>query len=443
MAHSRTTHQPRATGTPEPAPPHKAVILTAFPLASCATQTPQRRGRLTDTFEIEHGATQPQPDALTRLDSAHRDRTRWILKRLKPELAARPATLDRWFQRARANSLLVHPGLARMLSCGKHAEQAYFVQEELPGVALHALLEATAEADASSPAMPLGAAVHVARSILQALAHAYDQPEPLCHLDLDPWSVRIRPDGSVALTELGMWAALSEDDAARQRFDAGRLAYCAPELVRASAGDTRSDLFSLGALLYELLGGSPAFAAESPLGVTLALTRAELPPLLERVPALQPALATWVHTLLAPDPEARFADPREALSKLDALTKPDRRAPEALARLVRSVADPDSARRSVTLSSRDSAPSQSQLATVVIPRPGWLARPARRPAKPAAERDHALADQPPEASIFASRSGAQRRRPSPHHAVASPIAKIVLLGLALILSGFVLGRWMQ
>ncbi len=238
-----------------------------------------------------------------------------LLKQLLPLFASQPLVVERWFQKAEENAQLNHPGCVRILDWGWADETAHLALEHVEGVGLKQLLRGLKAAQTS---LPVDVSIGIARGALEALAQGHDRFPTLSHLDVSPYSIVVRPDGTQVLTEFGMWAALEPSDAARIRFDRGRSHYLAPELAWSAAGDTRSDVFSCGALLYELLVGERPFQGATQLVIAMAISEGKRKPIREheRGAALPELLCEIVEHMLAHDASNRFQTARAALNAL-------------------------------------------------------------------------------------------------------------------------------
>jgi serine/threonine-protein kinase len=171
--------------------------------------------------------------------------------------------------------------------------------------------------------------------MLEALADVAEMDAKLAHLDVCPASVIVRSNGSIALTEFSMWDALTPAEAARLRFDRARVAHLSPEIAKSLPGDARSDVFSVGAILYELLSGQRPFTGATQLLVALAIADGRRKPLAEVAPGVPEDLAHVVEAMLALKPEDRFQSARAALNALRACSEPSPEAPNLLASLVK------------------------------------------------------------------------------------------------------------
>jgi serine/threonine protein kinase len=231
-----------------------------------------------------------------------------------PSLAGDTGSMERWLSKAEQNAAFQHPGGVRVLDWGVDGEEAYWVSESVSGVDLRAVLTAVRS---SGKRLGIPAAIYLVREILEVLAVAHEQVPPLVHLDLDPHSVLLRDDGRVVLTHFGTWDTLSPAEAARRRFDRGRVHYLAPELARSLPGDARSDVFSVGAILFELLAGERPFKAATQLLVAIAVAEGRRKSLHGLGLGLPDGLADVVESMLAVPLDERFQNARAALNALN------------------------------------------------------------------------------------------------------------------------------
>jgi eukaryotic-like serine/threonine-protein kinase len=230
------------------------------------------------------------------------------IKVLLPHLATDAGKLSRFAEEARAAGTLNHPNILTVHDIGEHEGTPYLVSECLEGRNLRERLKAGA--------MPVSEAVAVALGIAHGLGAAHERG--IVHRDLKPENTFLKSDGGVKLLDFGLAklklpsadARAVPDDAALSMV-AGTAAYMAPEQARGESPDPRADLFALGVMMYEMLGGQHPFRGASVFETLHAiLTRepADLSAVNERIP---PALSRIVMRLLQKAPEARFQSARD------------------------------------------------------------------------------------------------------------------------------------
>ncbi|MEZ4329963.1 MAG: serine/threonine-protein kinase [Polyangiales bacterium] len=276
-------------------------------------------GRLVDgRYRVQHVLGQ---GGLGRVYAAMDERLgrQVAIKVLLAEHAETPSLRARFEREARALSALSHPNIVTITDFGLDGERAFVVMELLAGHDLAQLLQRERP--------DIGRALFLMRGVLSALAYAHALH--IVHRDLKPSNVMVRvlPDGSehVAVLDFGLAKFLDEDkvDAAITTAGAmvGTPAYMSPEQACGVPADARSDVFSAGLLLYEMLVGQAPFAECSGPELLRKRLVEPSPPLSVAAPHLgeQPELQRLLDRALAAEVDHRFDDAREMLQALDAL----------------------------------------------------------------------------------------------------------------------------
>ncbi|MFN0120174.1 MAG: protein kinase domain-containing protein, partial [Blastocatellia bacterium] len=255
----------------------------------------------------------------TRLDRAV------AIKVLPADFANDAERLRRFEQEARATSALNHPNILTVHDFGLHEGAPYIVEELLDGEELRAPLD--------QGALPVKRAVEYAQQIAAGLAAAHEKG--IVHRDLKPENVFITKDGRVKILDFGLAklrqpqneAAGSEIATRKQITDPGTvmgtIAYMSPEQVRGQDVEQRSDIFSFGLILYEMLAGRRAFQAASSAETMAAIANTEAPDLGELNSKITPQLDRIVRRCLEKKPERRFHSAHDLGFALEALTTPN------------------------------------------------------------------------------------------------------------------------
>ena len=241
---------------------------------------------------------------------------RVAIKMLSAALADNPELVSRFFLEARAASFIAHPGIVRVLDTGQTPWGAPFlVMEELVGLSLADLLERHGR---FSPAQ----AVAVLAPMLDAVAAAH--AAGVIHRDLKPANVFVTLS-AVKLLDFGISKMLTGDARLTQTgMVFGTPAYMSPEQVRDAKDATpASDVYSVGALAFELLTGAPPFAAQNPLALAALVLKEEAPSLDSLRPDVPAALCRLIDRSLAKDPALRPARAHVFKEQLEALVPPD------------------------------------------------------------------------------------------------------------------------
>ena len=244
------------------------------------------------------------------------------LKALPPEFARDPERVVRFEREVRAAARLSHPNIVTVFEFGHGEGQHFYTMELMPGGDLKARIrgcpEGMAPAEARSVAVP----------VVRALDYAHRQG--FVHRDVKPENILFDGEGTPQLTDFGIARAMAEGTRMTATgMSIGSLHYMSPEQARGLQVDGRSDLYSLGVVLYEMLTGRLPFDARDTLAVALAHLN-------DPVPDLPAALAGWqpvLDRLLAKSPADRYGSAAE-LSKVLSASAPPRASAVRPARVV-------------------------------------------------------------------------------------------------------------
>ena len=243
------------------------------------------------------------------------------IKLLPGELASDPGRLHRFEQEARAAAALNHPNIVVVYRFGTEEQGTpYLVTELLQGQTLRERLKTG----------PVGVrkTIEYALQIARGLAAAHDRG--IVHRDLKPENIFLTRDGQIKILDFGL-AKLThpepDNTETRNAMSAtdpglvmGTAGYMSPEQVRGQAVDARSDIFALGAIVYEMLSGRRAFQGATPADTMSAILKDDPPEFTSSMRELPPALARIVDRCLEKDAAERFQSARDLAFYLDLLT---------------------------------------------------------------------------------------------------------------------------
>ncbi len=219
--------------------------------------------------------------------------------------------LERFFQEARAAGRLKHPGIVAVYDVGEEGGIPFMALEFLEGITLTDLIR-------SKGHMPAKEAVSIVRQVADALGCAHGQE--VVHRDIKPDNIIVDSDGRAFVTDFGV-ARLEESELTRQGEILGTPHYMSPEQITGKPVDGRSDLFSLGIVLYQLLTGKRPFQADSVASVIHRIVETPPDPIPEgmRFPhGMRPIL----ERMLVKDPEERYSGSTDLIADLDAVLPP-------------------------------------------------------------------------------------------------------------------------
>jgi len=230
------------------------------------------------------------------------------VKVMHPSYAADPSFLERFTREAKSIARLNHPNVVGVYDQGSHDGLAYLVMEYVRGRTLRDLL---VEHGRLSPAE----AMAVLDPLVSALAAAHRAG--LVHRDVKPENVLLGDDGEIKVADFGLArAAESAGRSAATGTLMGTVSYVAPELVTHGAGDTRTDVYAAGIVLFEMLTGTVPFRGETAMSVAYQHVHADVPPPSELVAGIPEPLDALVLRATRREPGARPADGGAFLAEL-------------------------------------------------------------------------------------------------------------------------------
>ncbi|GAB3248585.1 Stk1 family PASTA domain-containing Ser/Thr kinase [Arthrobacter pigmenti] len=227
------------------------------------------------------------------------------LKVMHSHLADDDSFLNRFSQEARSAARLSHPHVVGVFDQGHDGPLVYLVMEYVPGRTLRALME---ERGRLQPRLALA----MLDAVVEGLAAAHDAG--LVHRDVKPENVLLAEDGRIKVGDFGLARAVSTSTNTATLI--GTVAYIAPELVTGGSADERSDIYSVGIMLYEMLTGHHPYTGDIPIQVAFQHVNSEVPAPSSELPGMAEDLDELVQWCTAGDPEDRPIDAAALLGEL-------------------------------------------------------------------------------------------------------------------------------
>ncbi|WP_321473605.1 protein kinase [uncultured Paludibaculum sp.] len=227
---------------------------------------------------------------------------RVAIKMLRSEIASQPDLIERFRVEAATLAKLSHPCTATLFSFFRDGEDYYMVMEFVPGHTLEEILK-------RSGPLPVETAVSVMLQVLQGVSHAHSMG--VLHRDIKPANIMITDDGHVKVTDFGIARVLGSSHLTRAGSVIGTLEYLAPERIRWEEADIRSDIYSVGVVLFETLTGRMPFTGDTDHALLQAHLELPPPSLWQMGVECDPALDAVVHRALEKRQDARFQSAQE------------------------------------------------------------------------------------------------------------------------------------
>ncbi|HEU0256892.1 MAG TPA: Stk1 family PASTA domain-containing Ser/Thr kinase [Microbacteriaceae bacterium] len=346
------------------------------------------------------------------------------IKFLKSTLADDPEFRARFRREAQAAARMTHPTIVRIFDAGEDdtsdgpggACSSFIVMEYVVGTALREMIHGNR--------LDVTAAVRIASGILTALE--YSHRADIVHRDIKPGNVMITLAGQVKVMDFGIARAITETATALAQTTTilGTAGYFSPEQARGEVLDARTDLYSTGVVLFEMLTGRPLFTGTTAVDVARQHIRTPAPPARRWNPAVSPLLETVVHRALAKDRDERYQSAREFRLELQAAHRQGAAATRARLATLAATGTPDPA--------YPHAPDTPDLASAASDSPVAATSPAEE--EPARATPPAHADgRPPEAPLPARPGPAAPSEPSatPRHRTHAAWLWVTACALAL------------
>lgn len=246
---------------------------------------------------------------LARAQAIHGFEKQVVLKRILPQHASSDDFIRMFLAEARLAATLHHPNIVQVYDIGEEGGTYFFTMEYIQGQDLRRLVRA---ARRKQTPIPLAHILHIIMGMAGGLHHAHEKvgtdgrPLGIVHRDVSPSNVLVTYEGDVKVVDFGIAKAAAAQVSTIAGTLKGKIPYMSPEQCRGEAVDRRSDIFSIGTLLWELTTGKRLFAGENEFAILNRVAKADVPPPSSVRPEYPPELEAIVMRALSVDAENRY-----------------------------------------------------------------------------------------------------------------------------------------
>lgn len=231
------------------------------------------------------------------------------IKILKPEFAKNPDIIESFRRESQAAAGLSHPNIVGIFDVGREGNLHYIVMELIEGQTLSKMIEKEGPIEYHK-------VIDITKQIAAGLSYAHKHH--IIHRDIKPHNILMTPDGVAKIADFGIAKAMSESiDDDSEEMVMGSVHYFSPEQARGGYVDEKSDIYSLGIVMYEMLTGRVPFDAETPVQVALMHINEQMIPPSRYVPTIPPRLEAIILKATAKVQVSRYANVDEIIKELD------------------------------------------------------------------------------------------------------------------------------
>lgn len=257
------------------------------------------------------------------------------VKIIHPHLSSDPEFVRRFEKEAAAVAQLRHPNIIQVFDFN-HDEGAYYIVFEfIPGETLQARLKRLNE---TGRQMPVEEAIKISEDVGGALAYA--AARGLVHRDVKPANIMLNVHGAAIIMDFGIVKIVGGTQHTATGAVLGTARYMSPEQIKGGRVDERSDVYSLGVTLFEMLGGRAPYEADSAMTVMMMHVQDPIPDVRDLRPMTPAALSQVVHRMLEKEPDRRYASTAEMVAALERLKQPETAATPAREETTTAVTPP-------------------------------------------------------------------------------------------------------
>lgn len=224
------------------------------------------------------------------------------VKVLRPDLAQNAEYVNRFQREAQAASKMTHHNIVNLLDVGMDGENRYLVMEFVQGQTLKQVIQEKGR-------LPARAAAEITIRILSALQHAHENG--IVHRDIKPQNILVNEEGHIKVADFGIARIADTQTITRSDTVMGSVHYFSPEQARGKPSDVRSDLYSVGIVLYEMLTGRVPFDGDTQVAVAMQHLHGQPIPIAKLAPDVPPAVAHVCMVAMSKNPDNRYQSARE------------------------------------------------------------------------------------------------------------------------------------
>jgi serine/threonine protein kinase len=245
-----------------------------------------------------------------------------VLKRLRPEMAERPDIVRMFLDEIRLLASIQHANIVHIYDVGSGDAGYFYAMEFLHGQDLRGVTKKL-----QPDGIPLDYALFIVSSVLGGLNHVHErngpdgQPLRIVHRDISPSNIFVTYEGDVKLLDFGVAKAATQSTQTEVGVLKGKLSYMSPEQCRGEEIDKRSDIFSMGIVLWELITGKRLFPRDTDLKVMMKIVEGEIPLPSTLVRTCPPELDSIVMRALEREPEARWQSARDMQAAVESFAR--------------------------------------------------------------------------------------------------------------------------
>ncbi len=232
------------------------------------------------------------------------------VKMLKDDIANDSQAVKRFINESKAVSMLSHPNIVSICDVSVRDNIKYIVMERIEGITLKKYMT-------KKGVLSLRETINIAEQILRALEHAHSKG--IIHRDIKPQNIMMLRNGQIKVTDFGIARLPNAENVTITDKAVGTVFYISPEQASAKPIDSRSDLYSLGVMLYEMMTGKLPFTAENPLSVAMMQVNRQPRPPREINPEIPIGMEQIILTAMEKNPDRRFQSAGAMLRSLDQL----------------------------------------------------------------------------------------------------------------------------